>query len=369
MNIQNQLITFLARFSELCNKIKNKVSKPNSENQNIIHQNPLMMANTNYPSAETTQTTRTTKSSSNTTKNIIIGVLAAGLLGTWAYFLYDKNDSNKQIQEKTVAVTQAMTAKDSAQALYSLTLQRLDALTGENNTLKNQVSDNNSQISKLKNEISSILNKRNASAAELTRAKALIAQLDQTIANLEAENARLTGENQVLASNNTQLNSEKQVLQSNLQTTTAEKDELAQTVDVASTFSASNIQITPVQEKRNGKEKITTTAKRVDKLVVSFDIENRVARSGPADLYVIVTGPDGKVISDVNGTTLTTRKDGDRAYTYKSTIEYEQGTRKSIQIPLRQDHFQTGDYKIEIYQNGFKIAEGTRSLKKGGLFG
>lgn len=327
------------------------------------------MANTNYPSAENSQTTVVRKSN-NTAKNIIIGVLAAGLLGTWAYFLYNNNEKDKTIQEKSVAVTQAMTARDSAQALYSLTLQRLDALTGENNNLKNQVTDNNSQISKLKAEISRILSKKNVSDAEVRRAKALIAQLNQTIANLEAENARLTGENQVLAANNTQLTSEKQVLETNLQTTTAEKDELAQTVDVASTFSASNIAITPVNEKRNGKEKTTTTAKKVDKLVVSFDVENRVARSGPADIYVIVTGPDGKVITDAaGGALLSTRNDGDRPYTYKTTIQYEQGTHKTIEVPMRQDHFQTGNYKIEIYQNGFKIAEGVRTLKKGGLFG
>lgn len=329
------------------------------------------MANTNYPSAENSQTTtRVEKKPNNTTKNIIIGVLAVALLGTWAYFLYSNNSKDKTIQEKSVAVTQAMTARDSAKALYDLTLQRLDALTGENNTLKNQASDDNSQISKLKKEITGLLSKRNASEAEVRRAKALIAQLNQTIANLEAENARLTGENQVLAANNTQLTTEKQVLQTNLQTTTTEKDELAQTVDVASTFTASNIKITPVNEKRNGKEKTTTTAKRVDKLVVSFDVENRVARSGPADIYVIVTGPDGKVITDPAGaSTLSTRNDGDRPYTYKTTIQYEQGTRKTVEVPMHQDHFQTGDYKIEIYQNGFKIAEGVRTLKKGGLFG
>jgi len=56
---------------------------------------------------------------------------------------------------------------------------------------------------------------------------------------------------------------------------------LEKTVDVASTFSASNIQVTPVNEKKSGKEKTTTTAKRVDKLVVSFDVENRIAKSGP----------------------------------------------------------------------------------------
>lgn len=329
------------------------------------------MANTNYPSAENPQNTNRPARSTSTTKNVLIGVLAAAFLGSWAYFLYDKNDSTKQIQVKTAEASTAMTAKDSVQLLYNDALTRLDSITGSNNNLNGQLSDRQSDITKLKNQINKIMRDKNATAADYRRAKGLIAELNGKIANLEAEVARLSGENQQLAANNTQLTQERDVLQTNLQTTTAEKEELAQTVDVASTFSASNIQITPVKEKKNGKEKTTTTAKRVDKLVVSFDVENRVARSGPADMYVIVTGPDGKVITDPNlgSGTLTTRNDGDRPYTTKQTVEYEQGTRKPVQFPIRQDHFQTGDYKIEVYQNGFKIAEGVRTLKKGGLFG
>lgn len=328
-----------------------------------------MMANTNYPSAETPQNQNRPVKGNNTTKNIIIGVLAAGLLGTWAYFLYDKNDSNKQIQEKTLAVTQKTSEHDVLKSEYDATLLRLDSLTGDNNNKAGVISERESEINKLKKEISGILGKRNATESELKRARSLIGQLNTSIANLEAENARLNGENQQLASNNTQLVQEKTVLETNLQTTTSEKEELAQTVDVASTFSASNIQITPVNEKKNGKEKITGTAKHVDKLVVSFDVENRVARSGPADMYVIVTGPDGKIINDPAGPmTLSTRTDGDRPYTFKTSLQYEQGTRKAIEVPLRQESFQTGNYKIEVYQNGFKIAEGIRALKKGGLF-
>ena len=52
-----------------------------------------------------------------------------------------------------------------------------------------------------------------------------------------------------------------------------------------------------------------------------------------------------------------------------TSVDYVQGTRKNVQFPLHQGDFQTGDYKIEIYHNGFKIGEGVRSLKKGGLFG
>lgn len=330
------------------------------------------MANTNYPSAENPQQpnrpVRTTNSSS---KNILIGVLAAAFLGSWAYFLYDKNDSTKQIQLKVAEANTAMTSKDSVQVLYNDALTRLDSITGSNNNLNGQLSDRQTDITKLKNEINRIMRDKNATAADFRRAKGLIGELNGKIANLEMEVARLSGENQQLAATNTHLTQERDVLQTNLVTTTAEKDELAQTVDVASTFSASNIQITPIQEKRNGKEKVTTTAKRVDKLVVSFDVENRVARSGPADMYVIVTGPDGKVIADPNlgSSVLTTRADGDKPFTSKQSIEYQQGTRQTVKIPLRQTAFQTGNYKIEVYQNGFKIAEGVRTLKKGGLFG
>lgn len=329
------------------------------------------MANTNYPSTENPQNRPVRNTNNGSAKSIIIGILAVFLLGTWGYLLYDKNKSSEQIQTKTVEVNRATSARDSVQTLYNSSLARLDSITGSNNTLQGALSDRQSEITKLKNQINRIVNNKNATAAELRHAKELIAQLNGRIDNLEAEVARLTGENQQLAATNASLNQEKQVLQSNLQTTTSEKEELAKTVDVASTFTASNIQITPYHEKYNGKEKVTTSAKRVDKLVVSFDVSNRVAKSGPADMYVVVTGPNGQVITDstLGSGTLTTRNDGDRPYTFKTTINYTQGTTLPVSVPLKQDHFQTGNYKIEVYQNGFKIAEGTKSLKKGGLFG
>ena len=324
------------------------------------------MTNTNYPSATPNPQPR-----GSNNKGIIIGVLAAALLGTWGYWLYKNNQSSQEITSHETKETAYMSARDSVQMLYNDALSRLDSITGNNNNLQGQVTDKNTEISKLKSEINSILKKKNATQAELAKAKDLITQLNSKIENLEADNARLTGENQQLTSTNTQLTEEKTTLEQNLQTTTAEKDELASTVDVASTFSASNFQISPINEKRNGKEKTTTTAKRVDKLVVSFDVENRIAKSGPADMYVIVTAPDGKVISDpsMNSGTFTTRNEGDKTFTSKVTIDYEQGTRKAMSVPIRQNDFQTGDYKIEVYHNGFKVGEGVKTLKKGGLFG
>jgi len=325
------------------------------------------MTNTNYPSASPQSQPPAPRNRGN--KNLLIAILAVGLLGTWGYLLWDKNNSGEKMQIAQTQSESYMSQRDSLKLLYDDAELRLDSITGANNNLQGDLAK---QIETNKAEIKRILNDKNATAADLKRARTMITDLNGQIATLEAEVARLNGENQVLNANNTQLSSEKQVLEQNLQTSTLEKEELTQTVDVGSTFSASNIQITPVNEKKNGKEKTTSTAKRVDKLVVSFDVENRIARSGPADLYVVVTDPTGKVLSSEAGQatlSLTTRTEGDRQFTSKSSIDYEQGTRKAVQFPIRQTDFTTGNYKIEIYHNGFKIGEGVRSLKKGGLFG
>jgi len=327
------------------------------------------MANTNYPSATPQDPTPAPRN--KTGKNALIGILAAGLLGTWGYLLYDKNSSGEKIQVAQVQTDSYMSQRDSLKLLYDDAEMRLDSITGANNNLQGEKSSLQKDIDSKKSEIRSILNKKNATDAELARAKTLIAELNNQLTSLEQEVSRLTGENQELSANNTQLSSEKQVLEQNLQTSSAEKEELTSTLDVGSTFSASNIAITPVNEKKNGKEKATSTAKRVDKLVVSFDVENRIAKSGPADMYIIVTAPDGKVVSDaaLGSGNVTTRNDGEKAFTTKVPVEYEQGTRKALSFPIRQEDFQRGDYKIEVYHNGFKIGEGIRNLKKGGLFG
>lgn len=327
------------------------------------------MTDTNYPSAINEPQQQPQKNKKNT--SILIGLLAAALLGSWGYFLYNKDKEGGKIETQQTQIASLTTEKADLQQDFDNALARLDSVTGANNALAGENSDLKAKYQKdieaKKAEIRRILSDKNASQAQLAKAKTMIAELNDKITGLETEVARLTGENQELTAANNTLKTEKADLETNLATRTTEKQELEKTVDVASTFSASNIQVVPVNERKSGKEKTTTTAKRVDKLVVSFDVENRIAKSGPADMYLIVTAPDGKTISD--GTVLNTRTDGDRSYTAKIPVNYEQGKKQSVQFPIKQEDFATGNYKVEIYHNGFKIGEGTRSLKKGGLFG
>lgn len=212
------------------------------------------MTNTNYPSATPQNEPNQPQKSGN--KNLLIGILVAVLLGTWGYLLWDKNKSGEQVQLAQTQSENYMSQRDSLKSMFDEAQLRLDSITGANNSLQGEKSTLLKQIESDKAQIRRILNDKNATAADLKKAQELIANLNNQIGNLEAEVARLTGENQELSANNQQLSSEKQVLEQNLQTSATEKEALAQTVDVGSTFSAANIQITPVDERKNGKEKI-----------------------------------------------------------------------------------------------------------------
>ncbi|MBC7689865.1 MAG: hypothetical protein H7211_17005 [Aquabacterium sp.] len=304
-------------------------------------------------------------------KNAVIGVLAAGIIGLGGYLFVDKNKTTEVIHQQETKIASVSEEKSSVQKSFDASLARLDSMSGVNKGLEGKLTAKNSEISKVKSEIRSILNKKNATAAELSRAKTLIASLNGQIESMQVEVARLTQENQGLSNDKVVLTQEKEKLTTDLTTTTTAKQDLEKKVDVASTLNAYNIQITPINIKNNGKEKVSTVAKRVDKLVVSFDVDNRIAQPGMTDVYVLVIGPDGKPLAgDVAGSgTFTTREDGDKSFTAKVPVDVQTAKKKNVEFAFKPgSNFQQGNYTIQIYQNGFKIGEGTRSLKKGGLF-
>jgi hypothetical protein len=198
-------------------------------------------------------------------------------------------------------------------------------------------------------------------AIGVAQAKKLIEELNSKIAGLasdlakaQAENKQLTAQNQDLTSQNTSLNS-------NLTNTTKEKERIQ---DIASTLHASTFNIQPLRIKEDGSEKQTNNTRKANTLRLTFQIDrNKITPSGAQDLYVCVTGPDGKLVGD--GGSFTTREDGQRAYSNKITVQYEQNAVLPVNYDIKQSSkLAEGDYKIEVYNNGFKIGEGKTTMKK-----
>ena len=306
-------------------------------------------------------------------RSIIYGVLAAALIGTWGYIIYDKSKSGEKIEQLQSQYTTTDSARTVVQDMYNMSLGRLDSLTGINQSLTDSLSGRNGEIAQLKNEIRGILNNKNATAAELSRARRMIEELNGKIGDLAVEVDRLKGENTQLVARNEQVTQEKQVVETNLATTTAEKQvldsTLTSTVDIASTLHVSSIAIKALDEKKSGKEKEVEKAKNVDKLRIMFNLDpNRIAQAGEKELYVAITAPDGTPVSvpAYGSGNFNTREEGDKFFTSKVVVQYDPAKANNVSFDWKQDKkFTTGNYKIEVYHNGFKIGEGTTSLKKG----
>jgi len=304
-------------------------------------------------------------------RNLIIGILIAGLIILAGFFIFDHSNNRSKINAEQTQVAQVTTEKSNLQTSFDASLARLDSFQTANTELNSKLTASNDEISKMKTEIRSILNKKNATSHELSRARSLISQLNGKISDLESQIAMLTQQNDSLKQNVATLTTEKETISRNLDSTIVVKKVLEKKVDVASTLNADNISITPIKIKHNGKQKVSDVAKRVDKLLVSFDVNNRIIDPGEKDLYVVVIGPDGKPIttSDSTGDTFETRDSGSRTFTAKLPVDLETAKTKNVQFAFAPGgHFQQGAYKIQIYQNGFLIGEKTRELRKGGLF-
>lgn len=328
------------------------------------------MSYENFPESEKPETTVV---KNNSGRNILTAILVIALLGTWGYIIYDKNKTRQEQQSLTSQIVNSDSAKNELQRELDDAALRLDALKTSNVRADSLLRTKDKDIQALRSRAQKILNDKNATTAQLAEARRLIAQLKGNIETYTAQIDSLTVANTQLKETNRIVSQQRDVVQKNLDSAGEVIKEKESVIDVGSTLHASDFSIEGIQEKNSGKEKVTTKAKRVDKLKISFNIdENRITQSGPKDLYVCITSPDGTpVVVDVLGSgTFTTRDGVQKPFTKKVEINYVQGKKQPVTVEWSQNSkFQTGNYKIEIYNNGFKIGEGTRSLKKGGLFG
>ena len=182
----------------------------------------------------------TTNEKSQNLKNLIIGILAAGVLILAGFLIFNYNSSNKTLQADQQEIAKVTTEKSDIQGSFDASLARLDSMSSVNTGLNTQLAAKDEEISKIKTEIRSIL-KKNATASELSRARTLISRLNGQITDLQQQVALLTTENDSLKVERTALIYDKQTLTRNLDSTNVIKTNLEKKVDVASTLNASNI--------------------------------------------------------------------------------------------------------------------------------
>lgn len=300
--------------------------------------------------------------SSRSGSPIIYWVIIALLLAACIFLFMSKN----QMAEQDAADKQNLEAKidsvssdrESLQKDFEAASAKIDQLVTENARLDSSLQMDNSELVALKSKIKGLLGKAKISKVELKKAQELIASLNSKTAQYEARIAELEKENEVLTGKNVVL--------------TKERDStVTQNIAIkklASVLHASNISLEPIHLKRNGKERETIKAKKVDVLRVKFDIdENRIAENGNRMIYVRIIASGGNTLnSAANGSgNLTTNKGDVIAYSMVKEIALvKEQPVKNLSLDWKQEgDYTPGNYMIEIYNEGFKIGSGNVTLK------
>ncbi len=90
-------------------------------------------------------------------KNLIIGLLAVGLVGSAGYALYSSNEHQQVQQTEQVQISKVTSDKDQVQKNFDNALVRLDSLSGYNNKVQGMLTGRQNEIAKLKIQIRGIL--------------------------------------------------------------------------------------------------------------------------------------------------------------------------------------------------------------------
>ena len=299
-----------------------------------------------------------------TKEYIIIGVLAALLLGSIGYNFYQHQNNKSEMDLMEIDL------KDTEQAKIILQNQ-LDSLTEQFELSRVDLEVKDSLLSKRdaeifdkQKEIQNILNKSNVSESELKQARRMINALNADIARFKQEIAVLQQKNDslIVVNDTLRYNSFKLGEKANIQKQKAEATEKK----MRSTFSVSNYQITGLRVRNSGKEVETDKAKRIDKLRVSFDLDpNEFAESGEQEIYIAIYKPDGTLgkFTDASPGQLETCSLGSVEYSDKVAFDYTKGTKQNVTFDWEEYDFPKGTYKIDLYQNGLKIGQKSLSLR------
>ena len=299
-------------------------------------------------------------------KNLLLLLICIALMGTWIYHLYDKSHySHHQLAvlvKDTLATEEAI--KDSLQKLFNQKTLELDTTKTVADSLKGTLNSTMTKILVLRKQITDILKNRGATKEDLEKAKGLIEEYKERIEEMKAQNNDLEEERTRLNGILAQLNDEMKGLQENIQKITQENKDLAETINEASTFIASELCLSAVTTRSGKREIEATAAGKANKFIFSFALQNNIAKSDYYDVYVVITQPDKKVLqTDVWGAEyFESKTEGTKAYTAKIHFEYNKGEKKKILYTLQPDNFLSGTYVFQVYQNGISLGETTKQL-------
>jgi hypothetical protein len=296
----------------------------------------------------------------DSSKKLMIASIMALLLiiGVALYFVISGRQDNATLTEQKTALDSTFKSLSDTLDVRSL---EIDNMTANNVKLDSSLVASQALIASEKKQIAGLLSKVKMTKAELTEAQGMISQYQTSISDLQKKVVELTAQNQQLTQNNQQLT---QDLTSEKKTTSELNQEnkgLSEKVTVGSLLQLTQVDVTGVKDRQNGKETTVKNAKAVESIRISFETGvNKILATGPLSLYVRVINPKGETVSVASqgsGSLQLAQSNTQMQYTKKADIDWNQSNKKVV-VYCKQNMSGAGTYKVEIYQSGYLIGNG-----------
>jgi len=302
-------------------------------------------------------------------KSILLALLAAGLVITWGYHLYDKSQYSNQTREVFVKDSSAVAkaVSDSLRVFFIHTLDQLDPGKIPVDPSTGKVSDSIwmqklTTVNQLRIDIRNTLEQKSISQENLGAVRIKIDTLRIRMIELEKESTIVT-ENRKPGSELTQLSTEVNT-QQNKKEEPGESKTQSKKSSAPSLFVASGIHFAAYKAEPGQKEIETSQQEEANKFISSFTVKNNTAGFQTAEIIIVVTDPSGRSVNPEvwDAGSFETKSEGKKVYTRKLLFEYNKGETKRLQFALEPENFEKGVYKISLYHNGTRIGQSSWKL-------
>ena len=283
---------------------------------------------------------------------LVVLLLVSNVVMLW--MLMQRNKDVEQGEQQVAAIT---SEKENVSMLLENMLASYDTLKTANNQLTTEMEAQKAQIEQLLTQVKNgnySLSKAKKEAETLRRImKGYVATIDS-----------LNQANQLLTAENINVKQELGETQGQRDALAQEKDELAGVVAKGSVLHTTSITAGALFMRNNGKQVDTERASKAEMVKCCFTLgENSITRPGDKEIYMRVISPDGKVLPASEGNNRFQFNGVEGEFSARREVNYQNKPVDVCVFWTGSEEMRTGQYVVEIYENGAQVSKATFNLK------
>jgi len=298
---------------------------------------------------------------------LLVGLVITTLLAVVFGYLYfqERHITTKQEQDLEVRVSELASAEIKLDSIG----RQLDEKIAEVEGLGGDVAELKKMKAELEADRASLRRGNNTLSSKVKKYENFLAEKDKEIAMLRLENQTLLSQKDSLITSKVELEETiertKTAYADTIQDIASVNKELEGKVNQAAALRARNVKVYAVSSKGKVREGEKVKSKRLDKIRVDFILEkNPLTLQEPKTIYMRVLDPSGSTVSETStGSGVFDYNQQELAYTFSKDVAYGNNNQDVSILYDRTSDFKSGNYKVELYAEGYYIGEGNFSVK------